>query len=117
MLQLAVTPDHILVVTTTADSVDGDTNKNGAATLPAPGDWTGVVINGTATANVLRDVVIRYAGGHNAGHTVVVGEQQFILHILPSGVLHPGVINVITKKPTAEYEAEGQLEEGADDGP
>ena len=41
------------------------------------------------------DVVVRYGGGHNAGHTVVVGDQQFILHILPSGVLHPGVINVI----------------------
>ncbi len=36
-------------------------------------------------------VVVRYGGGHNAGHTVVVGDQQFILHILPSGVLHQGV--------------------------
>lgn len=41
------------------------------------------------------EVVVRYGGGHNAGHTVVIGDQQFILHILPSGVLHPGVINVI----------------------
>ena len=41
------------------------------------------------------EVVVRYGGGHNAGHTVVVGDQQFILHILPSGVLHPGVVNVI----------------------
>jgi adenylosuccinate synthase len=40
-------------------------------------------------------VVVRYAGGHNAGHTVVVQGQQFILHIIPSGILHPGVINVI----------------------
>ena len=41
------------------------------------------------------DVVVRYGGGHNAGHTVVVGEQQFILHIIPSGILHPGVTSVI----------------------
>ena len=40
-------------------------------------------------------LVARYAGGHNAGHTVVVEGQQFILHIIPSGILHPGVVNVI----------------------
>jgi adenylosuccinate synthase len=41
------------------------------------------------------DAVVRYGGGHNAGHTVVVNDQQFILHIIPSGVLHPGVACVI----------------------
>jgi len=41
------------------------------------------------------EVVVRYGGGHNAGHTVVIGDQQFILHIIPSGVLHRGVICVI----------------------
>ncbi len=40
-------------------------------------------------------VVVRYGGGHNAGHTVVVGSDQFILHIIPSGILHPGVVCVI----------------------
>jgi adenylosuccinate synthase len=40
-------------------------------------------------------VVVRYGGGHNAGHTVVVGKDQFILHIIPSGILHPGVACVI----------------------
>jgi adenylosuccinate synthase len=40
-------------------------------------------------------VVVRYGGGHNAGHTVVVGEKQFVLHIVPSGILHPGVTCVI----------------------
>ncbi len=34
------------------------------------------------------DVVARYQGGHNAGHTVVIGEDQFILHLIPSGILH-----------------------------
>jgi adenylosuccinate synthase len=42
------------------------------------------------------DVVVRYAGGANAGHTVVVGEQKFSLHQLPSGVLRDDAINVIT---------------------
>jgi adenylosuccinate synthase len=36
------------------------------------------------------DVVARYQGGHNAGHTVVVGADEFILHLIPSGVLHKG---------------------------
>jgi adenylosuccinate synthase len=40
-------------------------------------------------------MVVRYGGGHNAGHTVVIGDQKFILHLLPSGVLHPGVTCVI----------------------
>ncbi len=36
------------------------------------------------------DVVARYQGGANAGHTVVVGDEEFVLHQVPSGVLHPG---------------------------
>ncbi len=36
------------------------------------------------------DVVARYQGGHNAGHTVVVGKDEFILHLIPSGILHKG---------------------------
>jgi adenylosuccinate synthase len=36
------------------------------------------------------DVVVRYQGGANAGHTVVVEGEEFILHQVPSGVLHPG---------------------------
>jgi adenylosuccinate synthase len=35
------------------------------------------------------DIVARYQGGHNAGHTVQVGEQKFVLKLIPSGVLHP----------------------------
>jgi adenylosuccinate synthase len=37
------------------------------------------------------DVVARYAGGDNAGHTVVVGSTVFKLHLVPSGILHPNV--------------------------
>ncbi len=36
------------------------------------------------------DMVARYQGGHNAGHTVVVGMDEFILHLIPSGILHKG---------------------------
>lgn len=41
------------------------------------------------------DVVVRYQGGHNAGHTIVVDGQKIALHLLPSGVLYPHCQNVI----------------------
>jgi adenylosuccinate synthase len=36
------------------------------------------------------DIVTRYQGGHNAGHSVQVGDQSFVLHLLPSGIVHRG---------------------------
>src|ERR1700748_4007720 len=39
--------------------------------------------------------VVRYQGGNNAGHTVVIGEEKYALHVLPSGVLSPNVTPVI----------------------
>src|SRR5262249_8769531 len=41
------------------------------------------------------DYVVRYAGGANAGHTVRIGDQKFALHLVPSGILRPGVTCVI----------------------
>ena len=41
------------------------------------------------------DVVCRFAGGHNAGHTIVVDGKKYALHLIPSGVLNPKAINVI----------------------
>ncbi|MBF0337815.1 MAG: adenylosuccinate synthase [Nitrospirae bacterium] len=41
------------------------------------------------------DVVARYQGGHNAGHTVVIGNEKFILHLLPSGILHKEKLCII----------------------
>ncbi len=41
------------------------------------------------------DIVARYQGGFNAGHTVVIGSQQYILHLIPSGILHKGKACVI----------------------
>jgi adenylosuccinate synthase len=40
-------------------------------------------------------IVARYQGGHNAGHTVHVGGRKFVLRLIPSGILHPGVSCVI----------------------
>lgn len=40
-------------------------------------------------------VVARYNGGHNAGHTVIVEGRKFVLHLIPSGILHPGILCVI----------------------
>ena len=62
-------------------------------------------------------VVARYNGGHNAGHTVIVNGKRFVLHLVPSGILHSGILCVIgngvvvdpaaLEKETAELEALG----------
>jgi len=62
-------------------------------------------------------VVARYNGGHNAGHTVIVRGRRFVLHLVPSGILHSGVLCVIgngvvvdpvaLEKETSELEALG----------
>jgi adenylosuccinate synthase len=41
------------------------------------------------------DIVARYQGGHNAGHTVYVNGTKFVLRLIPSGILHPGIVCVI----------------------
>ncbi|HLP22760.1 MAG TPA: adenylosuccinate synthase [Microbacteriaceae bacterium] len=41
------------------------------------------------------DYVVKFNGGNNAGHTVVVGNEKYALHLLPSGILTPGVVPVI----------------------
>jgi len=49
-------------------------------------------------ANLLArdaDVVVRYQGGNNAGHTIVIGDEVFALSLVPSGVIYPDVIPVI----------------------
>jgi len=45
------------------------------------------------TSNV--DVVVRYQGGANAGHTVVVNNKKYVFHLIPSGMLHEGTVCVI----------------------
>jgi adenylosuccinate synthase len=41
------------------------------------------------------EYIVRYQGGNNAGHTLVVGGQKTVLHLIPSGILHPGKICLI----------------------
>ncbi|MEX0790986.1 MAG: adenylosuccinate synthase [Actinomycetota bacterium] len=41
------------------------------------------------------DMVVRYSGGNNAGHTVIVGEETFKLHLLPAGILYAHIVPVI----------------------
>ena len=41
------------------------------------------------------DIVARYQGGHNAGHTVIVKGKKFVLHLIPSGILHTGKVCII----------------------
>jgi adenylosuccinate synthase len=41
------------------------------------------------------DMVVRYSGGNNAGHTVIIGEREFKFHLLPAGILHPNVTAVL----------------------
>jgi len=63
------------------------------------------------------DVVARYQGGHNAGHTVVIKDEQYILHLVPSGILHEGKLSVIGNGTVVEpksllIEIDGLLERG-----
>ena len=51
-----------------------------------------------AVVDVLADragAVVRFQGGHNAGHTLVIGEQKTVLHLIPSGILRDGVVCLI----------------------
>ncbi len=51
------------------------------------------------------DYIVRYQGGNNAGHTVVIGNEEFILHLVPSGILHKGKICVIGNGVVVDPEA------------
>ena len=41
------------------------------------------------------DIIVRFQGGANAGHTVEVGDKKFVFHLIPSGIMHPDKICVI----------------------
>jgi len=51
------------------------------------------------------DYIVRYQGGNNAGHTVVVGGQEYIFHLVPSGILHKGKICCIGNGVVVDPEA------------
>jgi adenylosuccinate synthase len=60
------------------------------------------------------DIVARYQGGANAGHTVCIGDRQYVLHLIPSGMFHPHITCVIGNgvviDPAALMSEIGQLE-------
>ena len=63
--------------------------------------------------------VVRYQGGANAGHTVVLGQSSFVLHQIPSGILHPGVRcaignGVVLDPDTLFDEIDGLVKDGVD---
>ena len=49
------------------------------------------------------DVIVRSQGGHNAGHTVKVGDQTFVLSLIPSGILREGKQAVIGNGLTSSF--------------
>ncbi len=61
------------------------------------------------------DVVARYQGGHNAGHTVVINSEKFVLHLIPSGILYKGktclIGNGVVVEPAALIEEMDGLEQ------
>src|SRR6478752_1430066 len=65
------------------------------------------------------DWVVRYQGGANAGHTVDLGDRSFVLHQIPSGILHPGVRcaignGVVLDPDTLFTEIDGPVRDGVD---
>ncbi len=60
------------------------------------------------------DVIVRYQGGNNAGHTVKFDDERFVLHLIPSGILHPGKVcvigNGVVLDPEAFFEEVGILQ-------
>ena len=59
------------------------------------------------------DVVVRYQGGNNAGHTVINHLGKFILNLMPSGILRPEVVNVMGNGMVIGASAQGDGQAGA----
>ena len=61
------------------------------------------------------DIVIRFQGGHNAGHTLIIGGKKTILRLIPSGIMHPRVVcyigNGVVLSPEALFKEIGELEQ------
>src|SRR5436853_7512188 len=63
--------------------------------------------------------VVRYQGGANAGHTVHIGETSFVIHQIPSGILHPGdrcaIGNGVVRDPDTLFpDIDGLVRDGVD---
>ena len=92
-----VTPSPGRGVTSTSQPGRGLEGAGGMPAIVVVGAQWGDEGKGKAT-DLLGDrvdYVVRYQGGNNAGHTVVIGDESYALHLLPSGVLSPQVVPVI----------------------
>ena len=54
------------------------------------------------------DMVVRYGGGPNAGHTLVVGDEKIVVRLVPSGVLRPDIGQQIQPQPTRADDRQAQ---------
>ena len=74
-----------------AENPVSDGASAGRCTVVVGGQWgdegKGKIVDVLASE---ADIIARYQGGANAGHTVHVGDEEFIFHLIPSGILHPG---------------------------
>ena len=59
----------------------------------------------TDLLGINSDVVVRFQGGNNAGHTIIVDDKKIVLHQIPSGILHDKCISVIAHGVVFEPEA------------
>lgn len=51
------------------------------------------------------DIVVRFQGGHNAGHTLVINGRKYVLHLVPSGIMHPGKVCLLGNGMVVSLEA------------
>ncbi|MGA1302147.1 MAG: adenylosuccinate synthetase, partial [Burkholderiaceae bacterium] len=70
------------------------TNKRAGRNVAIVGTQWGDEGKGKIVDWLTEDVqgVVRFQGGHNAGHTLVVNGKKTVLSLIPSGMLHPGVV-------------------------
>ena len=91
--------ERILAV---ADMLDDPERLRGRGGAPCLTSWSSERSGATrararwsTSSRPTSTSVVRYQGGNNAGHTVVVGREKYVLHSIPSGILHPGCRCVI----------------------
>ncbi|MFG0285610.1 MAG: adenylosuccinate synthetase, partial [Phycisphaerales bacterium JB039] len=108
----------------------GTLHPGSAAIAPAAGRGTATAVVGLQWGDEGKgklvdllaadhDLIVRYNGGANAGHSVVVGSQRYALHLVPSGILYPGKTAVIANGVAVDPEAllselEGLQQRGVD---